>query len=151
MDESVGWVLTNQWPFDMGLNDTRWDFYKTGLFNSVRVVIASIILSTILGIIIGVLRLSRNKLLSNLAKAYVDVFRNLPFILQLLLILVWFVTTLEPFRGSRQQSLEWIYWSNRGFVFPKVMYKILLFLSRFRNFIVFQSLLTLCRENIIRS
>jgi len=122
MDESVGWILTNQWPFDLGLNDTRWDFYKTGLFNSVRVVIASIILSTILGIIIGVLRLSRNKLLSNLAKAYVDLFRNLPLILQLLLILVWFVTTLEPFREVQDNNLlEWIYWSNRGFVFPKVV------------------------------
>ena len=97
-------------------------FYKTGLFNSVRVVIASIILSTILGIIIGVLRLSRNKLLSNLAKAYVDLFRNLPLILQLLLILVWFVTTLEPFREVQENNLlEWIYWSNRGFVFPKVV------------------------------
>ena len=48
MDESVGWILTNQWPFDL-LNDTRWDFTKQDFYNSVRVVIASIILSTILG------------------------------------------------------------------------------------------------------
>jgi len=122
MEAPTGWAITNQWPFDLELTDKRMDFYKTGIFNSVRVVIASIVLSTFLGIIIGVLRLSRNKLLSNLARAYVDLFRNLPLILQLLLILVWFVTTLEPFREVQDNNfLEWIFWSNQGFIFPKMV------------------------------
>ena len=68
MDAPTGWAITNQWPFDLELSDNRMEFYKAGLFNSVRVVIASILLSTVIGIVIGVLRLSRNKLLSNLAK-----------------------------------------------------------------------------------
>jgi len=128
MEASTGWAITNQWPFDLELTDKRMDFYKAGLFNSVRVVIVSIVLSTVLGIIIGVLRLSRNKLLSNLARAYVDLFRNLPLILQLLLVLVWLVTTLEPFREIQDNNfLEWIFWSNQGFIFPKVVIENMLF------------------------
>jgi len=128
MDAPTGWAITNQWPFDLELSDNRMEFYKAGLFNSVRVVIASILLSTVIGIVIGVLRLSRNKLLSNLARAYVDLFRNLPLILQLLLILVWFVTTLEPFREIQDNNfLEWIFWSNQGFIFPKIVIENMLF------------------------
>ena len=128
MNESSGWVITNQWPFDLELTDKREDFYKAGIFNSIRVVIASIVISTVLGIVIGVLRLSRNKLLSNLSRAYVDLFRNLPLILQLLLILVWFVTTLEPFSEVQDNNfLGWIFWSNQGFIFPKVVIENMLF------------------------
>jgi len=128
MDAPTGWAITNQWPFDLELSDNRMEFYKAGLFNSVRVVIVSILLSTVIGIVIGVLRLSRNKLLSNLARAYVDLFRNLPLILQLLLILVWFVTTLEPFREIQDNNfLEWIFWSNQGFIFPKIVIENMLF------------------------
>ena len=128
MDAPTGWAITNQWPFDLELSDNRMEFYKAGLFNSVRVVIASILLSTVIGIVIGVLRLSRNKLLSNLARAYVDLFRNLPLILQLLLILVWFVTTLEPFREIQDNNfLGWIFWSNQGFIFPKIVIENMLF------------------------
>lgn len=122
MNASMGKPLTNQWPFDIQNTDPRWTFYRVGLLNSLRVVFVSIILSTLLGILIGVLRLSSNKLLSSLAKTYVDLFRNLPLLVQLFLVSVWFVTTLDSFREINQNNLfGWIFWSNRGFVFPKIV------------------------------
>ena len=128
MDEAAGWQISNEWPFETKLQDPRWKFYQVGVINSVRVVIFSIFFSTILGVIVGVLRLSKNKLLSNLAKIYVDLFRNVPLVAQLFFVSVWFLTTLEPFREVQNNNfLGWFYWSNRGFVFPHLEFSNSLF------------------------
>ena len=63
------------------------EFYIAAVINSARVTLVSIVLCTLLGIIIGVTRLSSNRLASSLATIYVGVFRNLP--LAVLLFLVW--------------------------------------------------------------
>jgi len=156
MGEAVGWGLTNFWPFAPEITDTRWDLFQVGLFNSVRVVIASIVLSTFLGILIGVLRLSRNTLLSNLARVYVDLFRNLPLILQLLLILVWIATSLDPFSEIQDNNiLGWFFWSNGGFIFPKIVIENMFFfliglgiLLLFRVYIRFTERIVIDREEI---
>jgi len=156
MGEAVGWGLTNFWPFTPEITDTRWDLFQVGLFNSVRVVIASIVLSTFLGILIGVLRLSRNTLLSNLARVYVDLFRNLPLILQLLLILVWIATSLDPFSEIQDNNiLGWFFWSNGGFIFPKIVIENMFFfliglgiLLLFRVYIRFTERIVIDREEI---
>ena len=128
MDEAAGWQISNEWPFETKLQDPRWKFYQVGVINSVRVVIFSIFFSTILGVVVGVLRLSKNKLLSNLAKIYVDLFRNVPLVAQLFFVSVWFLTTLEPFREVQNNNfLGWFYWSNRGFVFPHLEFSNSLF------------------------
>tara|TARA_B100000579_G_scaffold85384_1_gene66745 strand:- start:1385 stop:3103 length:1719 start_codon:yes stop_codon:yes gene_type:complete len=121
LDESAGWQITNEWPFETESQDSRWKFYQVGVFNSLRVVFLSIICSTLLGIVVGVSRLSRNKILSNLAKTYVDIFRNIPLVAQLFFVMVWFLTVLEPFREVKNNNFfEWIYWSNRDIIFPKI-------------------------------
>ncbi len=121
LDESAGWQITNEWPFETESQDSRWKFYQVGVFNSLRVVFLSIICSTLLGIVVGVSRLSRNKILSNLAKIYVDIFRNIPLVAQLFFVMVWFLTVLEPFREVQNNNFfEWIYWSNRDIIFPKI-------------------------------
>lgn len=55
-----------------------------GLVNSLRVMVVGIILTTIVGVIAGVARLSDNWLVRNLAVIYVEVFRNTPLLVQLL-------------------------------------------------------------------
>ena len=79
----AGFTLSNEWPFATVLQDTRWQFYRVGLFNAIRVVVLSIIGCTIIGVIVGVSRLSRNRLLSGLAESYVEFFRNMPLVVQL--------------------------------------------------------------------
>ena len=121
MQAQAGWEISNDWPFETKIQDLRWKMYRVGVFNSLRVVFVSIICSTILGIIIGVSRLSRNKLLSSLARIYVDLFRNMPLLVQLFFVSLWFLTTLEPMSEIQQNNFyEWIFWSNRGIIFPKI-------------------------------
>ena len=57
------------------------DAIVVGLGNTVRVAVAGIVLATLLGTLIGIARLSTNWLLSNLAKAYVELFRNVPLLI----------------------------------------------------------------------
>ena len=54
-----------------------------GLLNSLRVMITGIILAFILGVIIGLGRLSDNWLVQKIATVYVEIIRNTPLLLQL--------------------------------------------------------------------
>ena len=120
MEEMAGFTLSNQWPFDTVLQDSRWQFYRVGLFNAIRVVILSIIGSTIVGVVVGVSRLSRNRLLSGLAESYVEFFRNMPLVVQLFfLYTVVLGANLPIFQEIQENTLfGWVYWSNRGIVGP---------------------------------
>lgn len=63
--------------------DTYGYAFWVGILNTVRVAVTGIILATILGIILGICRLSNNWLLRNIATAYVELLRNIPLLLQL--------------------------------------------------------------------
>lgn len=55
-----------------------------GLLNSLRVIILGLILASIVGLIVGIARLSDNWLVRNIALVYVETFRNVPLLVQLL-------------------------------------------------------------------
>lgn len=57
------------------------DAIVVGFGNTVRIAFAGIVLATLLGTLIGIARLSTNWLLSNLARAYVELFRNIPLLI----------------------------------------------------------------------
>ena len=79
----------NAWPIQPDFpEDTRWQFLYGAILNSARATLLSIILCTILGVIIGVTRLSSNKLASGLATVYVEVFRNMPLAVLLFLVML---------------------------------------------------------------
>jgi len=59
-----------------------------GALNTLYISALAIILSTILGFFIGVLRLSKNWLVSKVALAYVEIFRNTPILIQ---IIFWYI------------------------------------------------------------
>ena len=85
--EKVNTFKINPWPMEAEPNqDSRWVFLKAGIINSARVTLVSIFLCTVLGVIVGVTRLSTNKLASTAATVYVEVFRNLPLAVLLFLI-----------------------------------------------------------------
>jgi general L-amino acid transport system permease protein len=66
--------------------------YLVGLLNTLLVSFIGIILSTILGIIVGVARLSPNYLINKTASFYVEFFRNVPLLLQ---IFFWYFAALR--------------------------------------------------------
>lgn len=65
-------------------NDSYGDAYRAGLANTFRVVVLGLVFASALGLIAGVARLSKNWLVSHLAEAYVETFRNVPLLVQLI-------------------------------------------------------------------
>ena len=110
--EKVNTFKINPWPMEAEPNqDSRWVFLKAGIINSARVTLVSIFLCTILGVIVGVTRLSANKLASTAATVYVEVFRNLPLAVLLFLIssqmgaqLPYFIDEYSIFEVSRVEQ-----------------------------------------------
>ncbi len=111
----------NPWPLEAEPNiDARWIFLKAAIINSVRVTLVSIFLCTILGIIVGVARLSSNKLTSAAATAYVEIFRNLPLAV-LLFLLATQIGLQFPMMPEEKNLLGGaIYYSNKGIWFTTV-------------------------------
>ncbi len=83
--------LQQEASFDIGETPIAYqptDAYSSalwvGLLNTLRIAVAGIILTTIVGISAGIARLSDNWLVRNIALIYVEIFRNTPLLLQLL-------------------------------------------------------------------
>ena len=109
----------NAWPIQPDFpEDTRWQFLFGAILNSARATLLSIILCTILGVIIGVTRLSSNKLASGLATVYVEVFRNMPLAVLLFLVMLQLGETLPLFKDEANIA-GWIYYSNQGLFLPR--------------------------------
>lgn len=82
--------LNSQASFDIGESliayspsDSFGRAIVVGFMNSLRVMTLGIILATLVGLVIGIARLSNNWLVRNIAVVYVEVFRNTPLLLQL--------------------------------------------------------------------
>lgn len=92
-----------------------------GILNTLRVAVLGILLSTFLGTLVGIGRLSPNWLLSRICSWYVEAFRNVPLLLWLFL---FYKLISEAFPGPRQAiSMFWntVFLSNRGVYFPVPM------------------------------
>ena len=91
-----------------------------GLLNTLKVAVLGIVLSTILGTLIGVGRLSPNWLLSSICEWYVEAFRNVPLLLWLFL---FYKLISEAFPGPKQaiSLFNSFFLSNRGLYFPVPM------------------------------
>lgn len=81
--------------FDYGSRDSYLRAFAIGMANTLRVALAGIALASVLGVAVGLLRLSHHPLLAALAGAYVELFRNIPLLIQLLAIYL-LVTELLP-------------------------------------------------------
>jgi len=94
-----------------------WKAFLVGLTNTIRVAIIGIVIATVLGTAIGIGRLSRNFLLRGVCTAYVELFRNIPVLLQLLM---WYLL-LNEFLPPVFEALNpapGMYLSKGGFAFP---------------------------------
>lgn len=88
-----------------------------GVLNTLKVAILGIILTTILGVLIGVGRFSRNGLIRGLCYGYVELFRNVPVLLQLLMWYIFMVEILPPFANA-WSLWDLFYLSKDGFTMP---------------------------------
>jgi general L-amino acid transport system permease protein len=100
--------------FDSGEN--YWHAYLIGFTNTLRVAITGLILTTLLGTLIGVGRFSRNALVRGLCVCYVELFRNIPVLLQLLMWYLMFTEVLPE--SASPLVLGPVYLSKGGLNFP---------------------------------
>jgi general L-amino acid transport system permease protein len=91
--------------------------FLVGLLNTLLVSALGIIGATILGFLVGISRLSSNWLVAKLATAYVEIFRNIPLLLQ---IFFWYTAVMSTLPAPRDsyRFLGMFYLNNRGFIFP---------------------------------
>ena len=90
--------------------------FWVGLSNTLRVAILGIVLTTILGTLVGVGRFSRNALVRGLCMAYVEFFRNIPILLQLLMWYLLFTELLPDAQDAWQVGA--VFLSKGGLSFP---------------------------------
>jgi len=97
--------------------DTYLKALAVGLLNTFRVASLAIVLSTTLGVLVGLARLSLNWLLAKIAAGYVEVMRNVPLVVQLFF---WYAVITEglPAPAEALNPLPGVFLSNRGLAFP---------------------------------
>ena len=90
--------------------------FGVAALNTIKASVLGVILATSLGIVIGVSGLSRNWLLSRIALVYIETFRNIPLLIQLLF---WFLIILElPNVREGYVFFDAFYLNNSGFYLP---------------------------------
>lgn len=88
-----------------------------GFWNTLLVAALGIVFATLLGFIIGTMRLSKNWLVSSVATLYIETVRNIPLLLQ---IFIWYALVLKPLPGPRGalNVFNLMFISNRGVIMP---------------------------------
>ncbi|WP_337997059.1 amino acid ABC transporter permease [Oleispirillum naphthae] len=108
-------ILFSLIPYDESYSYGRTFF--VGLLNTVLVSGLGIVTATLLGFLAGISRLSRNWLVARLAEVYVEIFRNVPLLLQ---IFFWYFAVLQTLPAPRR-SLNFhdlVFLSKRGLYVP---------------------------------
>jgi len=102
-------------PYDSG--DAYWRAFLVGVLNTLRVALIGIVLTTIIGTLLGIGRFSPNALVRGLCYGYVELFRNIPILLQLLM---WYLLLTEvlPDPGSPISLFGAVFLSKGGLSFP---------------------------------
>ncbi|WP_220815430.1 amino acid ABC transporter permease [Pseudomonas paralcaligenes] len=116
LEQSAGFGIS-QHLIDYTESDSYGRVFVIGLLNTLLVSVIGIVLATILGFTLGVARLSPNWLISKLATVYIELFRNIPPLLQ---IFFWYFAILQPLPGPRQSLNlgDTFFLSNRGLNMP---------------------------------
>jgi len=127
---ATGWrFLTDPAGFDISFSpfidfkstDTHLDVYFVGVLNTLLVSVCGCVAATILGFLVGIIRLSSNWLLVRVAYIYVEFTRNVPLLLQ---IILWYSILIQLPRVK--QSLEFLdvfFISNRGIYSPRPVFE----------------------------
>ncbi len=116
MKEKAGFdILMSLIPFDS--DSTYGRTFIVGVLNTLLVTGLGIIFATILGFIVGVARLSSNWLIRKIATVYIEIFRNIPLLLQ---IMFWYFVVLRAMPSARNSMslFDSIFLNVRGLYLP---------------------------------
>jgi general L-amino acid transport system permease protein len=113
LDQPAGFAIADA---DFRPSQSIWDAIQVGAINTIKVSLLGILLATILGVVVGVARLSTNWLVRRSAAIYVETLRNIPV---LVIILFWWLAVLLQLPAIRSAvDLDVFVISNRGLVGP---------------------------------
>ncbi len=110
----------------------HWEAALVGMLNTLLVAVLGCIACTFIGVIAGVLRLSKNWVVSRLMLVYIEAVRNVPLLLQILLWYALFIESLpqpREFRESVPEPERATLWfdmiaaTNRGFFLPRPVFE----------------------------
>jgi len=96
--------------------------YLVGLLNTILVSVLGIIFCTIIGVVVGIARLSPNYLIRNTAAWYVEFFRNVPLLLQ---IFFWYYAALRalPLPENTEALFGVTYLTVKGYYIPRLIWE----------------------------
>ena len=94
-----------------------WKAFLVGIVNTLRVAIPGCILATLLGTLLGIARFSGNAIVRGISRTYVEMFRNIPLLLQLLM---WYLLFIEylPLPNDALTIGKLVFLSKNGLSFP---------------------------------
>lgn len=120
LTQPAGFDIGEQW---IGFESIQpyWRAFLAGTVNTLRVAVIGIVLTTVLGTLLGIGRFSRNALVRGMCYGYVEFFRNIPVLLQLLM---WYLLFTEylPQVGEALHIGKWFYVSKNGVSFPLLIW-----------------------------
>ncbi len=100
-----------------------------GVLNTLLIAALGCALATVVGVLVGVLRLSKNWLVARIMTVYVEMFRNVPVLLWIVLFMAVLIETLpapSAFRGDDPEStmklFESVAFTNRGIYVPEPLF-----------------------------
>ncbi|WP_417598647.1 amino acid ABC transporter permease [Oceanospirillum sp.] len=95
--------------------------FFVGLLNTLLVSALGVVAATVIGFVMGIARLSNNWLIAKVASAYVEIFRNIPLLIQ---IFFWYFAVLRALPSPRQslEPLDNVFINVRGLYMPEPIY-----------------------------
>ena len=120
--------LTQEASFDIGFSLIDYDgshsyarAFLVGLLNTLLVSVIGIIIATLIGVTVGIGRLSSNYLVAKFAEVYVEIFRNIPLLLQLFF---WYFAALRalPLPEQAMNFNDISYLTVKGWYVPKFIW-----------------------------
>jgi general L-amino acid transport system permease protein len=116
LDVSAGFnIAFTLIPYREG--DSYFRVFQVGIANTLLVAAIGVVFATVIGLIVGLARLSNNWLIGTLARWYIEVLRNTPLLLQ---IIAWYFGVFNLLPRPRE-SIDWgglFFLNNRGFYMP---------------------------------
>ena len=113
----------NQTLIEYDSRSPHWKAAVVGILNTLLVAVAGIILSTLVGFLLGVLRLSSNWLINRVVYVYIEYVRNVPVLLHILLVHGIIVNNLPVPKNAMMAFDGTLFLTNRGFYTPKPLFE----------------------------
>ena len=127
LEEPAGYDI-NQRLIEYNSQSTHWRASVVGVLNTLLVAVVGCFFATIFGVLAGVLRLSNNWIVAKIMAAYVEIFRNVPVLIWILIINAIFLVSLPQPKAFKARGgnppeaemfLDAFAFTGRGIYMPK--------------------------------